>query len=409
MKWLQLALRNSRRNARRSVITGASVAAGTIAILLTVGYMLATFDGVKEGSIRGGSGHMQIAFEGEFRGDAELPLQYGIRQAILEQLTKRVEAADHVHYSFPRLAFEGLITNGERTVIFSGRGVVPVRERRLARYVTPLSDGVGLDEIDYTKDYYHIVLGKELARIIKAKVGDFVTLMSMLPDGGLNAADFEVDGIIETGIPETDKRYVLVPIQAAKEFLLTEKVSRLVVVLDDNDMTGGVKDKLERIVDGLSIKTWVDLNPFYGQLVQLYVNQFIVFGVIIAIIVLLSITNTVFMSIMERVPEIGIMRSLGIPLQEIQKCFIYEAAIIGMIGSLCGVILTFVLCSLITYLKIPLPPPPGRTIAYPLSIYFDPLSAIVTFLTMLIISSIAAWFPSRHISKINVVEALKHT
>jgi putative ABC transport system permease protein len=407
MIWLKLAWRNSLRNRRRFVITAASVAVGTIALLMATGYMRAVFEGVKEGTIRGGVGHLQVADLGEFEHHAEIPLQFGLAPAQTATIEQRLESIEDIHFTFPRLSFEGLITAGDQTVIFTGHGVDPKWERRLSRNYAPIIEGDGLDEVDIDHPF-QILLASGLARLVNAGPGDVVTLLSVMTDGGLNAADFDVVGIIETGIPELDRRYLMIPLPAAQELLQTDKISRLIVVLKDTERSVIVQQALAALEDDLTVRNWMELEPLYQQLVKLYQNEFWVFGLVIVIVVILAVANTVVMSVMERVPEIGMMRALGIPMRIIRNGFAYEGTIIGITGSLIGIVAAIALGLLINQLSIFTPPPPGRSISYPLYFMIHYKAVGGVFIVMVAVCIFSTWLPGRRVARMRIVEAIKH-
>src|SRR5690606_10730559 len=107
------------------------------------------------------------------------------------------------------------------------------------------------------------------------------------------------------------------------------------------------------------------------QVVSLYTALFSVLGVIILAVVLLSGSNAMLMSLMERVREQGTLRAIGIPTHRIFKSFLYEGAIVGLIGGLFGVILTVIIALSINLIGIDMPPPPGRSTPYPLVIFLE--------------------------------------
>lgn len=407
MIWLRLALRNVPRNHRRTLICATTVAVGTCAVLLAMGYMSASFYGVRESAIHGGVGHVQLALRGEFDGYAERPLQFGMEPTRARELRLGVEALEQVHFTFRRVAFEGLISNGEQTLTFSGAGVEPLNERRLSRYWAPVVEGDGLDA-GSSDDPFRIVVGEELARLLGARPGDHLTLLTVTESGGLNAIDVRVAGIHRSGVKELDRRSALLPIEAAQELLLTERVSRLIIVLRDTAATDAVAATLAGSDDDVAVRTWYQLSPYYTKLVTLLRNQFSVFGIIILLAVFLSTVNTIVMSIMERIPEIGTLRALGIPNGRIRRTFVYEAALIGLFGACAGAGVAFALSGVVNQLGIQVPPPPGRTTSYPLLIFVTAQMAAVMALLMTLLGAFAAWLPSRRVARLRIVDAIRH-
>ena len=115
-----------------------------------------------------------------------------------------------------------------------------------------------------------------------------------------------------------------------------------------------------RLADkGLQIVPWYQLADFYNKTVALFSKQVAVMKLIIAVIIILSISNTLTMSVLERTGEIGTSMALGIKRAQILAQFVGEGAIIGVIGGVVGVGLGLLLAFAISAFGIPMPPPPG--------------------------------------------------
>ena len=87
----------------------------------------------------------------------------------------------------------------------------------------------------------------------------------------------------------------------------------------------------------LEVKTWVELNDFYEKTVELYKGQFAVLQLIILVMVLLSVANSVNMSIFERTGEFGTMKAFGNRNSQVIQLIMTESILLGLIGSALGV------------------------------------------------------------------------
>ena len=87
------------------------------------------------------------------------------------------------------------------------------------------------------------------------------------------------------------------------------------------------------------IKTWRELADFYNGTAAFYVREFAVLQLIILAMVLLSVANTVNMTLHERTGEFGVMRALGRRGADIFRLAVLESAILGLIGATLGVII----------------------------------------------------------------------
>jgi putative ABC transport system permease protein len=287
-----------------------------------------------------------------------------------------------------------------------GQGVEPSKEIRLSSMFIKIDEGRSLTGED--QDPYQIVIGSELARNLGAKANQNVTLMATTEDGAINALDVRIAGIYSTGIPEQDKHAVMVPLNIAKSLLRTQKVSKIIVALDKTEYTDAVISQLKKDLSNVDIRSWIALAFYYQRVVILYRNVFCIMGAIILLVVLLSSINSMLMNIMERVREVGTMRSMGIPRYEITKVFLLEGTFVGLLGTVAGAILAIILSMAINVLEIKMAPPPGRNMPYPLVIMMDCDYYLVITLIMVVVSSIAAWLPARRVVKMKIVDALGH-
>lgn len=150
------------------------------------------------------------------------------------------------------------------------------------------------------------------------------------------------------------------------------------------------------------------MSPFYDQVVTLYTNIFTVMCAIIMLVVLLSVGNTMLMTVLERVREVGTMGAIGFPASRMHMGFAMEGGIIGVLGGLAGLGLAFVVSLTVTGLGIEMPPPPGRTTAYPLIILVSGPAYGAVLMLMMICGVTGAWIAAYHAVRKPIVEALGH-
>ena len=397
MKWFVLSWRNIWRHQRRSLLAMSIMAMGTAAILTTIGFMLASFSGLRESTIRSGLGHLQIR-----------AAQSVIDADSLPALESALKGGNGIRFTMRRVTFEGLVSNGPNTVAVMGSGVEPEKETRLSAGFAPIVSGTGLPPQD-GGDQYAALLGVGLAKKLGVGPGDGVTLLATTMNGVINAVDVKVVGTFTVGVPEIDERQVLVPLSTSQILLDTKGVSRLVVVLQDIANVEPTVAWVRAQFPAFLVSSWRDLAPFYSQVVTLYRNLFTVLGLIVLAVVLLSVTNTMLMAITERVREMGTMLALGISRARIRANFAMEGAAMGLLGGFAGLVGAAVLALAIDVMAIEMPPPPGRTLPYPLTIFIDGWSYAVVFAVIIVGGALAAWLPTARLYKLQIVEALRQT
>ena len=409
MKWLILAARNVLRNRRRTLLTAGIFAAGTLALLSAFGFVTATFHGLREATIAAQVGHLQIGAPGQFDSFERKPLSTAMSPAQLDGARRALDALPEVRYAMRRLLFEGLIAHGERTLTTVGSGVEPELETRLSGVFSQVVEGESLSGETHGDEAMQALVAVDLARALGVKPGDQVTIMSTTERGGLNGVDLRVQGLYRTGVPELDRRAVLLPLDAAQALLDTDKVSRLVAVIDRTERTDTMAAALAQSLQGLEVRGWKSLATFYAQVVSLYGDLFMVLGVIIGVVVLLAVSNAMLMSLMERVREQGMLLAIGIPSRRVVANFLTEGAIVGFLGALSGLVLAALVAFGVNLAGIQMPPPPGRTTPYPLLIFVEPLAYAVVSVGMVALGVLAAGLSQASTRHMSVLQQLTHT
>lgn len=399
----KLALRNVGRHKRRTLLTLASIVFGVVAMILSGGFIEDTIVEVGESMIHSYSGHLQVSRKGYSTYGSQSPEKYLIDKP--EELRKRLAAAPGVDDVLLRISFSGLLGNGRSDWSIVGEGVESEREAKLGSYVT-LAAGRQLK----ASDAFGMMVGHGVARSLKLKPGDRVSLMVSTAGGAANLLEFEVVGIFQTFSKDYDARAVRIPLSAAQELLATAGAHTAVVSLKKTDLTDAAAANLRQGLPAaeFELKTWVDLNEFYTQTVTLYEQQFGFLVVIILIMLLLSVSNTVNMSVFERVAEFGTMLAIGDTSQRVFRLIVTESFILGVVGSGLGVVIGIALALAISAVGIPMPPPPNADLGYTSKILVVPSVIAVAFVIGVVAAVLAAIIPARRVSRMEIAEALRY-
>lgn len=412
MKLAVIALRNLARNRRRSLLSLLIVIAGTIVVLLTAGFIRFSFQGLREAIIHGGLGHIEVAPQGDVavKGPSpERPGPPGMQG--WEALRSEIEAMPHVLAAGAVVQFTGMISKGERTAAVLALANEPERERRM-RIDVKLRGGTGLPDAPPDEGEDAILLGTVLARNLGAQAGDVLTLLGITADGTLNALDLRVVGLFTTGLQDVDGRIVKMHLTSAQRLLGTQNISSLVVGLDDTSRTPEIQATIESHLHGrepsLAVMNWKERAPFYGQVESLYLGIFWFLGSVIFILVCLATSNTLMMSLMERVREIGTLLAMGTSRAQVAAIVLLEALWLGLLGALAGDLLGIALVAGINGLGIRMPPPPGATDGIELQLATAPGDFAATVLFMLAILGVAAAVPVAISVRLRIADALRH-
>lgn len=160
--------------------------------------------------------------------------------------------------------------------------------------------------------------------------------------------------------------------------------------------------------DRFEVTPWIELADFYTKTVELFDTQVNVVRIMIALIVVLSISNTLSMAVIERTTEIGTSMALGVRRRGILALFIWEGALLGLAAGVLGVALALALGQLISAIGIPMPPPPGMSRGYVAEIAISPALAVDGFLLAFITTQLAGLPSAWRASRMNIVDALRH-
>src|SRR5262249_30075410 len=375
---------------------------GVIGLVLAGGWVNDIFVQLGEVLIHSQSGHLQVYRSGFYASGARSPEKYLIADP--EPVKQRIAGIAGVQSVMARLNFSGLINTGRSDLPIIGEGVEPGKEAELG---ASLRITAGRQLAD--KDAFGILIGSGVAHALKLKPGDRVTLLANTPEGALNSLDPEVIGVFQSFSNDYDARAVKIPLAAAQELLGTRGANALVVTLGKTADTDRVATSLKKQLgkEGMEIKTWIELNDFYEKTVQLYKRQFGFLQLIILIMVLLSVTNSVNMSVFERVGEFGTMMALGNRSGEVFRLIVTEAVVLGLVGGILGVVLGVALALAISAVGIPMPPPPNANMGYTAHIQVIPRSLVVAFFIGFSATVLAVLMPARRVTRIEVVEALR--
>jgi putative ABC transport system permease protein len=406
-KFLLLAFRNIFRNRRRTLMTLFMVGGGVAGLLLSGGYFAFMTHGLREDTINSGLGHLQIFTADHFNRDEVRVLDTGIDN--WRQVAASVKTGSHVRGIAPRIDFYGMVSNGIKAAGFMGAAVDPEAEKSLG-FVSRIETGRDLDikpggEVE-------ALIGKELAKSMNVGVGDGLTVLAMTSDGALNGVDVEIVGIINSGAPERDARYLRITLPAAQRLLQSDRVTNLVVGLDATQNTDQayleMLPRLNGISQHLTLKKWIDLATYYKQVNTMFNGIFLFMGVIVFFMVLMSSVNTLLMSMFERTREIGTMLAMGTPRAWIIALFMVEATLLGLVGAVVGVIAGNLLGALLNSSGLHLPPPPGYNVPMPFKVRFVPVEMIGSSLLVIFSLAIASIVPAVRASRLKIAEALSH-
>jgi putative ABC transport system permease protein len=407
MYLFKMALRNVVKNFRRSLFTALAVGAGFAAISVFSGYIHNVYAGLSEQAVRGeGLGHLTIVKSGYFENGTLDPKRYLFTHAELDRIGQVLTADTGVELWTPRLAVSGIVTNGRISTIFLGEGMVPSEEKRLRGSFRPDRGGNFSPQSPTS-----IAVASDLSRMLGLKMGDSAVLFTTTFDGQANALDADVASIYNTGIAATNDKAILLQLDFARRLADTDGADRIRVLLrriqDSDGARTRLGNKLRAAGLNVEIRTWKELSSFYGRVKALFDMIFVFIACIVFVIVIMSVTNTMSMSVMERTREIGTLRALGMTRRHIVRLFFAEAVVLAVLGSMLGLAATIVVAAGVNAAGMSyVPPNTSDQVILLVDLVYTRMAITLSGLVVLAIA--AAYLPSAGASRKRIVDALGH-
>ena len=418
MNTFKLALRGLTRNRRRSLVTLLAIALGFAAIALFAGYTHNVFDGLARQSIHGELlGHLTLSKRG-MRMEGKLdPEHYMLTAGEVEQITKLLLAEPHVKMVAPRLAFGGLISNGRASTIFIAEAIEPAAMEGLQQgaFSTAGEDSGMFDNQKKKLDPAHddvVELSEGLVDILHLQENGLAAVLVNTLSGQANALDVTVGHKFNTGNAGSNDKFAFVTLALARNLLDAEgRADRLTILLDDASQTEAVRQillpKLRDAGFDVEIQTWQELSDFYNQVRGMFEMIFGFIFSIVLTVVLMSVANSMGMTVFERTREIGTLRAIGLKRWGVVRLFTTESMLLTVIGCTVGLLVTLGVRWGINVAYISYTPPSSAS-PVPLLVDLDVGRVVFTFVLMAVVGTLAAYLPARRAAKKPIIDALGH-
>jgi putative ABC transport system permease protein len=418
MNTLKLALRGLTRNRRRSLVTLLAIAFGFAAITLFAGYTHNVYSGLMRQSIHGELlGHLTLYKRG-MKTEGKLdPEHYLLTQSEVDAIGKLLRDEPEIKLIAPRLGLSGLISNGRASTIFIAEGIEPAAMEKLQKKV--------LSEREIASGIYHQVIKKldpaqsevailssGLIELLHLKQGGQATILSNTLTGQANALDITAGQVFNTGNAGSNDKFAFVSLALARSLLDAEgRADRLTILLKDVGQTDAMRthlsEKLRAAGFDIEILTWLELSDFYNQVHDMFDMIFgFIFSIVLTVVVM-SVANSMGMTVIERTREIGTLRAIGLKRSGVIRLFSAESILLTLIGCIAGLALALLVRWSINLAHISYTPP-NSAASVPLLIDMDIRRVILTFILMSLVGTLAAYLPARRAAKNSIIDALGH-
>lgn len=329
-----IALRNVRRNARRSLFTISAIAFGLLCLIVFQALKVGLHREMVISTVRLDAGSLQVHAAG-----------YEVNLAALKQIPEpekviaALGAIGEKRFSL-RIKSSALLLAGKKSSAVVLSGIDPDEEPR----VTFLSGKVVAGR--YVSDEGGILIGRTLAESIGVSIGDKVTLTAQDRQGLPVTRQFPVIGIYATALSSFDRTHVFMHLEDAQEFLHADNMITEIAVRTEGD-EGSAAEKLRAALPdrGYQVRTWQQIAPDVQQIIDLNDATMQLLILIVFAIIAMGITNTMTMVIFERFRELGILSAIGTAPSGILTMVVMESFFLGAIASLVGSIGAIAACA----------------------------------------------------------------
>lgn len=345
---IKIAVRNLRRYQRRTLLTSSLITLGVVSVLLFIS-VSGSFKNMMIGQITDSMlGHLQIHQKGYLASIDTLPLNRNLPEKQIAKLEEILKSNDAIEAFSPRIKLGAMFSNYTETTNIRLNAVNPEQEMRT---MPELLNRIIKGEKKGLLKKGEILVPELLARGMKVEVGNDIVLVATNKDGSVNGQSFIVRGIIE-GVTGPGGRDGYIHVEDAQTLLRMEgkEISEIAVRLKDMRQLDNVFTTLSGILEPIrnkmdkpvfEVHTWDKLTPFANiakmiDLLTLFIK------VMLVAIVLVSIMNVMVMAVYERINEIGTIAAIGTSPGKILSLFLAEGLLLGIFGTLLGIVLSLV-------------------------------------------------------------------
>lgn len=333
---LSLAWRNLWRQRRRTLLTLTSIAFGGFLTILMTALQDRSFAEFIDNAARMGSGHVALQHP-EFR-DAP-----ALTRSVSETAAKRaiLSADPAAAHAVERVVGQAMVATAADSFGAFFVAYDPALETAdTLQFTRSVADG----RLFTTADEPGIILGDRLAKNLDAELGDKVVYTLTDRKGEIINGMQRLVGTIHTGAPSVDGGLVLLPIgtlRAAVGYDPQEATQVALFLRDGRDTVAAAARIDARIGPETAVLTWDEIQPEIRTFVAMKVGGSRVMEIIIGLLVAAGIFNTIFMSVLERTREFGIMLALGYSPRQLFAMVMFESGFLAALGLTAAAIVTW--------------------------------------------------------------------
>ena len=335
---LRMAWRNLWRHKRRTWLTVGAMIFSNLILVFAISLQFGSYQMMIDNTLKAYTGHLQIQRQGY---NDEPRMRSSIEDII--PLADKVRAhLDSDHVAARGVAF-AMTSSEERSYGLQLIGVEPDFEVNVSSLPGLIKEGKYFTGINAAE----IVIGTVLARNLRVKTGDELTLLGSGHDGSFAAGIVIVTGIFDSGTADIDRSMAQLPIGYFQDlFGMDGRGHNIVINGHDLSQVAALQNDLQVLLKDrkeLAVLEWDKLQPGLKQAIQAdLASAWFMYGILI-ILVAFSVLNTQLMSVLERTREFGVMMALGVKPTRLGALVMSETALMSGLGLAIGAVFGFML------------------------------------------------------------------
>jgi lipoprotein-releasing system permease protein len=326
----------------------------------------------------------------------------------------KLKAMPHVKAAAPAILGRGMLTSQGNVAFVSVKGIDTALEATVSDIEKAVISGK-LSDLTVTSEESPdtIFLGKEVAADLAVGVGDSVNLLT--PEGTLSPFGMaprqrllRVAGIFYMGFDEYDSTYGFVSMDVAERLFNRTTPEFIQLTVDD---IYGAPQVAAAITEKLGAQylasDWTSLNQSLFKALTLEKFAISITIGLIVMVAALNIVASLVLLVMEKSPDIAILKTMGASARSVMYVFMLQGLIIGMVGTILGAGLGVSASWVLNRYKLIKVPGDVYQVSY-LPFTLLPLDILVVIVLAVLICFIATIYPSRQAAKLKPVEALRY-
>ena len=334
----KLALRNLLRNPKRTFLTVFLIACSAAALIFTDGFMQGMGQNMVKSATRLFPGDGQIHHPQYLN---TLDSKYGFELgATLSVLRKQPD----IQAVTARTISSGMVSSSANVLGVQVIGIMPTLESQVSKISQSIIAGGYFKSNNASKNVpaygKSILVGHGLAKKLEAKLGDRVVLsLPKIDDGDISQELFRISGIFKFNSKMMDEGFIFIPINVAQALMgKPDFVQEVAFNFTDTSLAQKESHPVWQLFDKPSMlaQSWAQLIPELANMLTMTDFSLLIIGVILFIIASLGVVNAMFMSIYERIWELGVLKAIGTPSISIFRMIMVEGIIIAVFSALLG-------------------------------------------------------------------------